>query len=171
MTFLGQRRLLVMSFLGERLCRQCRSAFRRLMTASFLRQRHLRQRCSASGLLLATLLIKLIGQCFLLRAACRHCLSAIATRVQHSCSYCRQARAASHYCRRAVFWARRIWRRQWRSQRKMVVVAAVHRALAARASKRRWQQAISSSRSCYLSKGFSTSMVGNGRPLMPWAKF
>jgi hypothetical protein len=37
------------------------------MTASFLGQRHLRRRCSASGLLLATLLIGLLGIHFLLR--------------------------------------------------------------------------------------------------------
>jgi hypothetical protein len=40
---------------------------RLLVMPSFLGQRYLRQCCSASGLLLATLLISLIGQCFLLR--------------------------------------------------------------------------------------------------------
>jgi hypothetical protein len=50
-----------------------------LVKASFLGQRHLRQCCSASGLLLATLLIGLIGQRFLPRGRrlslpfVRHC--------------------------------------------------------------------------------------------------
>jgi hypothetical protein len=52
---------------------------RLLVMALFLGQRHLCQRCSASGLLLATLLIGLIGQPFLPRGCCllspfvRHC--------------------------------------------------------------------------------------------------
>jgi hypothetical protein len=77
---------------------------------------------------------------------CCHC-STIATRAQHSCLYCRRARAASCCCRHAVVWVRRIWRRRWQSQRKMVVAAAVRHAWAVRASKRCWPQAVSLSRS------------------------
>ncbi len=102
--------------------------------------------CSASSWQQCSL-ASLANTFFCVVAACCHCSSAIATRVQHSCSYRRQARAASRCCRRAVFQARQIWRQRRQSQRRTVVAAEVRHALAAHASKRRWQHAVSLLRS------------------------
>jgi hypothetical protein len=77
-------RLMARLLNGKRTHRGERSVLCLLVTALFLGQLHLCQCCSVSGLLLATLLISLLGQCFLLRGRrlslpfIRHCRSCAA---------------------------------------------------------------------------------------------